>query len=60
MHKDLLVFNKIDVLQSSSVKSVTDDSVMVVTSQGEKKIIADIIMLAAGYHSQRIVNERTS
>ncbi len=53
MLKDLLVFNKIEVLRSSSVKSVTDDSVIVLTPQGEKKIIADTVMIAAGYHSQR-------
>jgi 2-enoate reductase len=53
MLRDLLVFNKIDVLLSSSVKSVADDSVMVVTPQGEKKIKADTVMLAIGYHSQR-------
>jgi 2-enoate reductase len=53
MLKDLLVFNKIEVLQSSSVKTVTDNSVMVETPQGEKKIVADTVMLAVGYHSQR-------
>lgn len=53
MLKDLLVFNKIDVLRSSSVKSVTDDSVMVATPQGEKTIKADTVMLAVGYRSQR-------
>jgi 2-enoate reductase len=53
MLKDLLVFNKIDVLRSSSIKSVTDDSVMVATPQGETKIKTDTLMLAVGYHSQR-------
>ena len=53
MLKDLLVFNKIDVLRSSSIKSVTDDSVMVATPQGEKKIKTDTVMLAVGYHSER-------
>jgi 2-enoate reductase len=53
MLKDLLVYNKIDVLRSSSVQSVTDDSAVVVTPQGEKKIKTDTVMLAVGYHSQR-------
>jgi 2-enoate reductase len=53
MLKDLLVFNKIDVLQSTSVKSVSDNSVMVETLDGEKTIVADTVMLAVGYHSER-------
>jgi 2-enoate reductase len=53
MLKDLLVFNKVEVLRSSSIKSVTDYSVMVVAPQGEKKIKTDTVMLAIGYHSQR-------
>jgi 2-enoate reductase len=53
MLKDLLVFNNIDVLRSSNVKSVDDDSIMVETPKGDKKIIADTVMIAAGYHSEK-------
>lgn len=52
MLKDLLVFNKIDVLRSSTVKTVNKDSVLVETPDGEKKIKADTVMLAVGYHSE--------
>jgi 2-enoate reductase len=53
MLKDLLVFNKIDVLRSSSITTVTDDSVKVKTPGQELEIKADTVMLAVGYHSQR-------
>jgi 2-enoate reductase len=57
MLKDLLTFNKIEVLRSSSLKSVSDDSVMVETLNGDRSIIADTIMLAIGYHSQRELSD---
>jgi 2-enoate reductase len=53
MLKDLLVYNKVDVLKSSSVKTVTRDSVLVETTDGEKLIKADTVMVAAGYHSRK-------
>lgn len=53
MLKDLLVFNNINVLRSSSVKSVTDGSVTVKTPEKEIEIKADTVMLAVGYHSQK-------
>jgi 2-enoate reductase len=52
MLKDLLVFNKIDVLRSSTVMFANDASVTVKTPQGDIEIKADTIMVAAGYHSQ--------
>jgi 2-enoate reductase len=60
MLKDLLVFNKIEVLQSSSVKSVTDDSVLVSTVNGDRSITAETVMLAVGYHSQRDIFDSMS
>jgi len=53
MLKDLLVFNKIDVFRSSTVKAVNDVSVTVKTPTGEKEIKADTVMVAVGYHSQK-------
>jgi 2-enoate reductase len=53
MLKDLLVFNKVDVFRSSTVKYVDNDSVLVETPDGEKKIKADTVMLAVGYHSEK-------
>ncbi|MCX6305960.1 MAG: FAD-dependent oxidoreductase [Bacteroidetes bacterium] len=52
MLRDLLVFNKIDVMCSAAVKAVTDSSVTVETQDGVKEIKADTIMVAVGYHSQ--------
>jgi len=52
MLKDLLAFNKIDLFCGSTVKTVNDDSVLVETPEGEKKIKADTVMLAVGYHSE--------
>jgi len=53
MLKDLLVFNKVDVFSSSTVKAVKDASVIVKTPDGEKEIKADTVMIAVGYHSQK-------
>jgi 2-enoate reductase len=53
MLKDLLVFNKIEVLCNSTVRTVTDDFVLVKTPSGEKNIKADTIMIAIGYQSQK-------
>lgn len=53
MLKDLLVFNKINVLRSSTVKAVNDASVTVKTPKGEKEIKADTVMVAVGYRSQK-------
>jgi 2-enoate reductase len=53
MLKDLLVFNKIELLRNSTVKTVTDDFVLVKTPGGEKNIKADTIMIAIGYQSQK-------
>jgi 2-enoate reductase len=53
MLKDLLVFNKIDVLCNSTVKAVNDTSVTVETPKGKKEIKADTVMLAVGYHPQK-------
>jgi 2-enoate reductase len=52
MLKDLLVFNKVDVLCNSSVKTVNDTSVVVKTLMGEIEINADTVMVAVGYHAQ--------
>jgi 2-enoate reductase len=52
MLKDLLVFNNIDILRRSTVKSVNDASVTVETPEGGKEIKADTVMVAVGYHSQ--------
>jgi 2-enoate reductase len=52
MLKDLMPFNKIAVFSDSSIKTVNDDSVVVKTPNGERKIPADTIILALGYHSQ--------
>jgi len=53
MLRDLLVFNKITVLKSSSLKTITRDAVLVETTDGKKLIKADTVIIAAGYHSQR-------
>jgi len=53
MLKDLLVFNKVDVFSSSTVKAVNDASVTVKTPNGEKEIKADTVMVAVGYHSSK-------
>ena len=52
MLKDLLVFNKVDVLCNSSVKTVNDASVVIKTPDGEREIKADTVMVAVGYHAQ--------
>jgi len=52
MLKDLLVFNKVDVLINSSVKTVNETSVAVKTPSGEIEINADTVMVAVGYHAQ--------
>jgi len=57
MLKDLLEFIKIEVLCNSTVKTVTDDFVLVETPKGEKSIKADTIMVAIGYHSQKSLFE---
>jgi len=53
MLKDLLVFNKIEVYCSSSIKTINDASVMVETPNGEKEIKADTVIVAVGYRSQK-------
>lgn len=53
MLRDLLVFNKIDVYRSSTVKAVNDASVTVKTPKGEKEIKTDTVMVAVGYRSQK-------
>ena len=52
MLKDLLVFNKIDVLCNSSVKTVNETSVVVKTPATEIEIKADTVMVAVGYQAQ--------
>jgi 2-enoate reductase len=52
MLKDLLAFNKVDVLCKTSVKKVNEASVVVKTPDGEREIKADTVMVAVGYHSQ--------
>jgi len=51
MLKDLLDFNKIDVCRNSTVIAVNDTSVIVKTSEEQKEIKADTIMVAIGYRS---------
>ncbi len=50
MLKDLLVFNKIDVLLQSHIGSVNDLSVVVETPAGSQEIKADTVVIAVGYH----------
>ncbi|MBC3798641.1 FAD-dependent oxidoreductase [Acetobacterium tundrae] len=57
MLKDLLIFNKIDVYSSSSIKTINDDSVMVATPNGEKEIKADTVIVSVGYHSEKSLYE---
>ncbi len=52
MLKDLLVFNKVDVLCNASVTTVNETSVVVKTPDGEREINADTIMVAVGYQAQ--------
>jgi 2-enoate reductase len=52
MLKDLLAFNKVDVLCNTSVKTVNETFVVVKTPDGEREIKADTVMVAVGYHSQ--------
>ena len=52
MLKDLLAFNKIDVLCNSSVKTVNETSVAVNTPDGGRNIEADTVMVAVGYHAR--------
>jgi 2-enoate reductase len=52
MLRDLLVFNKVEILCNSSVKTVNDTSVVVETPAGEIDINADTVMVAVGYHAQ--------
>ena len=53
MLKDLLVFNKIEVFCSSSIKTIKDASITVVTPNGEKELKADTVIVAVGYRSQK-------
>jgi len=52
MLKDLLVFNKVDVLCNTSVKTVNETFVVVKTPDGEREVKADTIMVSVGYHAQ--------
>jgi len=52
MLKDLLVFNKVDVLRNSSVITVKETSVVLKIPDGKRVIKADTVIVAAGYHSQ--------
>jgi 2-enoate reductase len=53
MLKDLMAFNKIEVLRNSTVKTVNDASVTVETPKGKKEIKADTVMVAVGYHPRK-------
>lgn len=51
MLKDLLIYNKVNLLTSSKVKSIGDNQVVVETPNGEKNLPADTVVLAVGYKS---------
>ena len=51
MLKDLLVFHKIGVYRSSTVKTVDDAFVTIKTPEGEKKVKADTVIISVGYRS---------
>ncbi len=49
MLKDLLIFNKVDVMRSTKLSEVKSDHVVVENDNGQQKIKADTVILAVGY-----------
>ena len=57
MLKDLLLYNKIEVLQRSAVKTVNNTYVVVTTPGGDREIRADTVVVAVGYHARNDLYE---
>lgn len=53
MLRDLLAFNKVTIKASSRLESITDDSAVITTANGNETISSDQIILAIGYKSRK-------
>lgn len=60
MLKDLLKYNKVDVLCSTKVSEVTADAVVVENQEGKKEIPADTVILSVGFKADNVLQDEIS
>lgn len=53
MLKDLLVYNKVDVMRGTKVSSVNSNSVTIENKDGVKEIKADTVIVSVGFSSEK-------